>query len=196
MFRVFVLASTLIAAVPVQAMNLTSSDFTDGAAIPQAHIHPRCGGQNISPQLSWNGAPKETESYVITMIDLDVTPAKWSHWILVGIPASVLSLASGADTIPLPQAQPSSGAIAAPAATMPDNALGVVSNFGDTFYDGPCPPAGSGTHHYQLTVWALPAPTFSIDPDEKATDLMLELFRGSLDHASITGFVAAPAKAP
>ena len=115
------------------AMSLTSTDVRSGAVIPAAHIYPRCGGQNISPALSWSGAPSGTKSFVLTMIDVDVKPDGWSHWVVVNLPATVKSL-------PLR------------ATSLPGGAKAIVSNFGDAAYAGPCPPKGTGVHHYEFTI--------------------------------------------
>jgi Raf kinase inhibitor-like YbhB/YbcL family protein len=154
------------------AMTLTSTDIVSGDPVPSAHIYPRCGGRNISPQLSWSGAPSATKSLVLTMIDLDVKPSQWSHWIVVDLPASVESISQGAESLP-------------------GHARAVVSNFGDSAYDGPCPPKGTGVHHYQFTIWALPTTTISIAADEKATNVTAFLSQRALDRASLTALVQA-----
>src|SRR5258708_38340417 len=118
------LVLALLTTTAVAAMSLTSADIRSGGAIPIAHIYPRCGGGNISPALSWSGAPAATKSFVVTMIDVDVKPDEWSHWIVVGLPASVMSL---------PRA----------ATSLPGGARAVLSNFGDAAYAGPCPPKGT-----------------------------------------------------
>jgi len=156
------------------AMSLTSTDITAGSPIPTIHIYPRCGGQNISPQLAWSGAPRTAKSLVLTMIDVDVKPSQWSHWIVVDLPANVTSLPQGAKTLP-------------------GSAKALVSNFGDAAYAGPCPPKGTGVHHYQFTIWALPTAAISLAPDEKATVVTDQLSRQALDHATLTGLVHAPA---
>ncbi|HSY08116.1 MAG TPA: YbhB/YbcL family Raf kinase inhibitor-like protein [Steroidobacteraceae bacterium] len=158
------------AAPAMAAMTLTSTDIQPGATIPQAQIYPRCGGQNISPQLSWSGAPAATRSFVLTMIDVSVQPSQWSHWIAVDLPARVTSLARGLRALP--------GA-----------AKALPSNFGDASYDGPCPPNGSGRHEYRLTIWALSTPTISLAADMNATDLNTALAKSALAHASLTGFL-------
>src|SRR6476660_9415961 len=99
------------------AMELTSGDIAPGAQIAAAQIYPRCGGQNVSPALAWSGAPAGTKSLVLTMIDMDVKPAYWSHWIVVDLPLSMTRLARGL-------------------AHLPAGAKAIVSNFGDAFYDG------------------------------------------------------------
>jgi len=160
-----------VSAIPAMAsMTLTSKDIAPDAPIATAQIYPRCGGDNISPELTWGGAPAGTKNFALTMIDVSVKPSDWSHWIVVGLTAEVTSLARGAKTLP-------SGATA------------VASNFGNAMYDGPCPPTGSGVHEYQLTIWALPTATLSIAPNMKATDLRASLDKIALDHATLTGFV-------
>ena len=59
----------LIAAMP--AMQLHSSDFSDGGTIPRWAMAPGCGGQNRSPALAWNAAAKETKSFALIVVDPD-----------------------------------------------------------------------------------------------------------------------------
>jgi Raf kinase inhibitor-like YbhB/YbcL family protein len=151
-------------------MTISSADFDNGGAIPVDAIYPRCGGKNIAPDLSWSAAPASAKSFVLTMIDEDVKPDQWSHWIVVDLPPTVRGLARGA-------------------ATLPGGARAVTSNFGDASYDGPCPPKDSGTHHYKFTIWALPDGSPAIAPDAKATDVTKQLTQMAVDHASITGTV-------
>ena len=156
---------------PAAAMELRSADLASGAEIGAAQIYPRCGGSNVSPQLSWSGAPVATKSYVLTMIDVDVKPSRWSHWIVADLPPATTSLARGASVFPL-------------------GSRIAQSNFGDPYYDGPCPPAGSGVHHYQIAIWAMPHATTTIAPDAKATDLLAMLAHEALTSATLTGWVA------
>jgi Raf kinase inhibitor-like YbhB/YbcL family protein len=160
----------LLTAPAMAAMTLTSSDIQSGAEIPPAQIYPRCGGENISPQLSWSGAPAGTKSLVLTMIDISVKPSQWSHWIVVDLPADATSLARGTKTLP-------------------GNAKAIPSNFGDAHYDGPCPPTGTGVHEYQLTIWALPISTISFAADAPAADVSSRLSKIAVGQASLTGFV-------
>jgi Raf kinase inhibitor-like YbhB/YbcL family protein len=163
----------MVSAPALSAMTLTSADIASGDPIPSAHIYPRCGGRNISPQLSWSGAPSATKSFVLTMIDVDVKPSQWSHWIVVGIPPKALSLPRGAQSLP-------------------GGATAVASNFGDAAYAGPCPPKGTGVHHYEFTIWALPTTTISLASDEKASAVTAILAQRALARASLTALVQAP----
>jgi len=169
----FALMLALLGGPACAAMTLTSTDFGSGDPLPTAHIYTRCGGGNVSPQLSWSGAPGATQSLVLTMIDVDVKPAQWSHWIVIDLPASANSLSRGS-------------------ASLPGRARAVVSNFGDAAYAGPCPPKGTGTHHYEFTIWALPTATISLSADEHATRITTLLSQRALARASLTAVVQAP----
>ena len=158
----------VLAAPAIAGMTLSSDDLQPGATISPAQIYPRCGGQNVSPQLSWSGVPAGTRSLAITMIDISVEPSQWSHWVLMNLPPDITSLARGTKVLP--------GA-----------AKAIKSNFGEASYDGPCPPEGSGVHQYQITIWALSSSEVSIASDMKATDLKEMLAKVALDRASLTG---------
>jgi Raf kinase inhibitor-like YbhB/YbcL family protein len=116
---------------------VTSTSFADGAEIPAKYT----GGQGVSPQLSWSGAPAGAVSYVLIMHDVDVAIPAGSlnnditHWVVWGIPATTTSIPEGG---PVP-----SGA-------------NQYSLRGPQ-YMGPAPPAGHPYHHYIFEVYALNA---------------------------------------
>jgi len=58
-----VIAFMLLTISSAAALELKSTDVKDGAPIPQIHFYPRCGGQNLSPALSWSGVPKNARSF-------------------------------------------------------------------------------------------------------------------------------------
>ena len=156
-----------IAGSPCLAMQITSADLKDGGPMPLANYYPRCGGQNVSPALAWSGAPSGAKSLALTVIDLDPRPHEFAHWVVVGLPPSTAGLPRGVRALP-------------------GGARAIAGNFGDAAYDGPCPPAGSGVHHYQITIWALPGPPPPITPDGPADALAATLARAALAHASLT----------
>lgn len=172
MIRMSAVAAALcsLLCAPAAALELHSGDIAPGAKIATAQIYPRCGGQNISPALAWSGVPAGAKSLVLTMIDTDVKPAQWSHWILVDLPPATTMLSRGATSLPA-------------------GARAVTSNFGDAFYDGPCPPNGTGVHHYRFTIWAMPAAKTEIAGDAKASDVAGMLAKSALASASLIGFV-------
>jgi Raf kinase inhibitor-like YbhB/YbcL family protein len=161
----------LVLASPSAAMQISSTDIADGSTIGPAQIYPRCGGANISPALSWSGAPKQTDSFIVTMIDEDVKPALWSHWIVVDLPPTATGLARGAKA-------------------MPAGARQITTNFGDAAYGGPCPPRGTGLHHYRVTVWAMKESAIPVAADANAARLQSQLIKDALDSASLTGVLS------
>jgi Raf kinase inhibitor-like YbhB/YbcL family protein len=157
----------VICTTSASAMELTSPDIHEGSPIAKEQVYTRCGGQNVSPALSWIGVPDATRSFAVTAIDLSVKPNGWSHWIVVGLPVGTHALGKGA--------------------TLPAGAHAVMTDFGDAAYAGPCPPAGSGVHRYQFTVWALRTPAPEFPAHATANDITVILDRISLGKASITG---------
>ena len=133
----------------VPSVTVTSTDVTDGQALPLAQmsaIFGVPGGQDLSPQLSWSGAPAETKSYTVTMYDPDVPSGSgfW-HWALADIPVSVTGLPTGAgdgtgEHLP-------TGAFQF-AAALPNDAR--LARF-----IGAAPPPGDGRHRYVIVVQAI-----------------------------------------
>lgn len=116
-------------------MKVTSSAFGPRGAIPAKHTGE---GVDVSPQLSWSGAPEGTEGYAVICHDPDaplVSPNGnygFVHWVAYNIPAFVTRLDEGAS----------------------GHAEG-SNDFGNTGYNGPMPPEGHGVHHYYFWVLAL-----------------------------------------
>ncbi len=146
------------------AMDVSSPEVAQGARLAQAQVKSDCGGQNISPALSWQGAPPGTKSFVVTMYDPDAQGGWW-HWIVYDIPAGAAGLAEG---------------------SLPAGAKAGKNDFGDTGYGGACPPPGSGPHHYEITVWALGTPTLPVGGAEGQT-IGPYLSAHALAHATLTG---------
>src|SRR5262249_36776114 len=112
-----------------------------------------CVGQNISPDLSWTGTPAGTKSFVLTIFDTDApTGSGWWHWVVVNIPASTKSIASGA-----------SGA-----KTLPSGALETRTDFGTPGYGGPCPPANDSPHRYLISLYAMKVEKLDVTADTSA----------------------------
>ena len=122
----------------------------------------QCDGENYSPTLAWTGAPAETGSFAVTLVDPD--GGNWVHWVQFNIPAEVTSLPE----------------------TIAGPAVGVKGNNGfySLGYGGPCPPGG--THHYVFTLYALDT---ALELDEGATlNAVLAAMEGHiLAEAQLTG---------
>ena len=112
---------------------LTSTAFEDGAEIPRRHT---CDGEDVSPELSWSGAPEGTAAFALVMHDPDAPRGDFVHWVVVDFTGS----ATGA----LPEGVGSS----------PDAPRQGVNDFGRVGYGGPCPPSGP-PHRYVFELYAL-----------------------------------------
>jgi hypothetical protein len=124
---------------------VTSTDVTDGEPLPPAQmsgIFQVPGGKDLSPQLSWPGAPAETKSYTVTMYDPDAPSGSgfW-HWALADIPASVTGLPAGAG-------DGTGEHLRTGAFHLPNDAR--LARF-----IGAGPPPGDGRHRYVIVVQAL-----------------------------------------
>jgi Raf kinase inhibitor-like YbhB/YbcL family protein len=138
------LAIVAAGAMATGTFSLSSPVFHNGGTIGATYEYRGmgCNGANVSPALRWTGAPAATKSFALTVWDPDApVHGGWWHWVLVDIPASATSLASGAGSTN-------------PNATPAGSVEGKTS-FGKPGYGGPCPPVGSGAHHYIFTLYAL-----------------------------------------
>ncbi|MEB4209904.1 YbhB/YbcL family Raf kinase inhibitor-like protein [Mycobacterium sp. 94-17] len=109
-------------------LTIGSTAFADGASIP---VQYTCEGADIAPPLAWS-APLGA---ALVVDDPDAVHGLYVHWVVIGIAPGSGSTAEG---------QTPAGA-----AVLPNSA-------GQTGYQGPCPPAGTGTHHYRFTLYQLP----------------------------------------
>jgi hypothetical protein len=117
---------------------LTSSAFGANQPIPKKYSSE---ANDVSPPLTWQGAPPGTQSYALLCDDPDAPIGTFTHWVLYGLPANATSLPEGV------------------AKTDTVLALGGakqgMNDFGRIGWGGPCPPRGHGVHHYHFTLYAL-----------------------------------------
>src|ERR1700676_533166 len=73
-----------------QSMTLTSSDITEGGTIVNEQVLKGfgCNGRNVSPALTWSGAPSGTKSCAVTIYDPDApTGSVLWHWVAFNLPS-------------------------------------------------------------------------------------------------------------
>ncbi|MEU8795752.1 YbhB/YbcL family Raf kinase inhibitor-like protein [Streptomyces sp. NPDC048643] len=135
------------------SFTVTSTTVTDGAAWPPEQCSSGLpGGKDISPQLSWSGAPDGTRSYAVTVYDPDApTGSGFWHWAVADIPATVTELSEGAgdDT----------------GSQLPKGAYQLPNDARVPHYIGAAPPAGHGQHRYFIVVHALDIPATGVPAD-------------------------------
>jgi hypothetical protein len=80
----------------IQAIALTTTGWTDGAAIPEKYTQ---AGHDVSPPLAWSNAPEPTASFVLIVHDIDAPIAPGTddtlQWLLWNIPGATHALAEG-----------------------------------------------------------------------------------------------------
>jgi Raf kinase inhibitor-like YbhB/YbcL family protein len=114
------------------SLSITSPAFADGSAIPTRFS---CHGDNIAPPLAWS-APAGAAGLALVVDDPDAPGGSYVHWIVVDIAPGPGRTTDG---------------------QVPDNGRSLNNSSGNGGYFGPCPPAGSGTHHYRFTLYQLAA---------------------------------------
>ena len=91
-----------VGAAAAADFHLTSTDFKANGELANKFVYQGfgCHGDNVSPALSWSGAPTGTKSYALLVHDPDAPTggAGWWHWIVYNIPATAQAIAQGAGT--------------------------------------------------------------------------------------------------
>ena len=144
--KIFTLLTTLLITTVSYAgsFQLKSNDITQDKFMPKAQEFQGfgCNGSNLSPQLSWTGAPKGTVAFAILLHDPDApTGSGWWHWQVINIPNNISSLKTGAGD--------------AAKNLLPKGSIMIENDYGFKGFGGACPPEGHGVHHYNFTIYAL-----------------------------------------
>ncbi|WP_432562024.1 YbhB/YbcL family Raf kinase inhibitor-like protein [Kineococcus sp. SYSU DK003] len=129
----------------VPSFALHSADVTSGEQMDVRHADG-----NVSPQLSWDGFPEGTKSFLVNCFDPDApTPAGFWHWTLVDVPLSVTSLERGAE--------------------VPDGAYALKNDGGSPDFAGAAPPPGDRPHRYVFAVHALDVESLGVPAEATPT---------------------------
>jgi Raf kinase inhibitor-like YbhB/YbcL family protein len=151
------------------SFKLQSSAFNNNQRLDVKYCYNGVtGGQNISLPFSWVQPPEDTQSFALIIYDPD--GGNWIHWAVFNIPASSNAIAENAS-----------------GSSMPSGSVELDNEFGTSGYGGPEPPAGSGTHRYIATLYALNTSTVNINGFKNYTGLKAVLQGKIIDTASITG---------
>jgi Raf kinase inhibitor-like YbhB/YbcL family protein len=159
-------SETLLEQGTVPALQLESSAFSPGQAIPQRYT---CDGEDISPSLSWSEPLSDTQSLAILCEDPDAPGGTWNHWVFFNVLPTTRSLPEG---VP------------------PDQVVEGVGVQGSNSwqrvgYGGPCPPSGS-VHRYVFKVYALDT-TLDLGVGADAKDVKKAMAGHVLAEGQLTG---------
>lgn len=158
----------------VADFTLTSTSVSDGEILrPEQMSGYVPGGRDISPQLSWSGAPAGTRSYAVTVYDPDApTGSGFWHWAVADIPATVTQLPEGAGD------DAGSG--------LPEGAIQLPNDARLARFLGAAPPAGHGPHRYFIVVHALDVDRIGIPATSTPAYLGFTMFGHTLGRAVLT----------
>lgn len=152
---------------------LRSPSIEAGEMMPEDFVFSGMGciGKNLSPALEWEGAPEGTKSFALTVFDPDApNEGGWRHWTVVNIPGQVHELKEGASNHH----------------ALPKEAIEIENDFGETTYDGPCPPKGDKPHRYVFTIYALKSERLNVDEDTDRVTFETSLQNNTLGKATFT----------
>ncbi|CAI1605445.1 YbhB/YbcL family Raf kinase inhibitor-like protein [Serratia grimesii] len=153
---------------------LSSPAFQDGGTLAQKYAgatpgNASCTGDNISPPLSWANPPADTKSFALLLSDPEGKAGLGvSHLVAYGIPATTNGFAEGD-------------------LTQGKGFVGGKNSPGTAVYHGPCPPAGSGFHHYTFVLIATDLPPHALGPGLTREQLLEKLKGHAKGGAGIIG---------
>ena len=149
-----------VAAEGAPSFPLSSAAFQSGTTIATRFT---CDGPDVSPPMSWSGAPK-TDRLIVVVNDTSASGGLFVHWI-ADLPAGSVRLAEG---------------------RLPPGSVQGTNSFGHRRYEGPCPPHGDPAHQYTFTVYAVrypPVPGPTVAPADAFKQIVLR----SVGRGRITG---------
>ncbi|HUO34052.1 MAG TPA: YbhB/YbcL family Raf kinase inhibitor-like protein [Candidatus Acidoferrum sp.] len=124
-------------------IHVKTTTFSEGT-IPRKDACREQGGEDVSPELSWDALPAGTKSIALIVRDVDAPLGTlrgyFTHWTLYDLPPGERELPEG-----VPQDE-----------QLESGARQGRNDFGRIGYGGPCPP-GHLPHHYVFSVYALDA---------------------------------------
>jgi len=144
-------------------IQVTSTAFTDGQRIPEKYTGD---GLDVSPPLSWSGAPEGTKEFALICDDPNApTPEPWVHWVIYKIPGNATGL---------PEGLPRKARLKPPEKILQGANSWSTPGKPSVGYRGPAPPPGHGTHHYHFTLYALDASPV-LEPGMAKKQLLAEI---------------------
>lgn len=162
-------SSTPVTPQVVTAFTLTSPAVVNGLLLNAYKCEPKVSGVEKSIPMAWANPPANTNAYAITMIhypnanDSSIISSYMELW---GIDKSVTGIGYGL-------------ANNGPWYMGPNKDLNVIS------YTSPCS-AGTGTHRYTITIYALSATPASL-PKQNSMSVTYSVLKNSLSTVTILG---------
>jgi len=150
-FSYVILVADISHAEEKMTFTLKSNAFTNGGEIPTKYT---CEGEDIAPDLQWQGVPENAKNLVLIVDDPDAPDPDapkmtWVHWVLYNMPPDTTELPEGTSSQDLPSGTGEG-----------------LNDWKRTGYGGPCPPIGR--HRYFHKLYALDAVLKTMNTPTKA----------------------------
>jgi Raf kinase inhibitor-like YbhB/YbcL family protein len=162
-----------IASVRVEPYSEAALVLITDAIDANGRLDRRYAGEedDISPPLSWEGAPAETASFALLVEDPDApTERPVVHWMMWDIPAGTSGLPEAVEKTALPAAVP--------------GAVQGLNSHGRPGWMGMAPPEGHGPHRYHFQLFALGK---MLDmPPETTLDELVNALKGNTLALTVT----------
>ncbi|WP_280248599.1 YbhB/YbcL family Raf kinase inhibitor-like protein [Nocardia abscessus] len=140
---------------------MRSTAFNNGDPIPVVYT---CNGRNEPPPLTWT-APPQAAGLALIVDDPDAPSGLFTHWVVSNISPTTTSTDEG---------------------QTPAGGLVSLNSANRAEYFGPCPPAGTGVHHYRFIVYALSRPV-RVDTDTPPDEARSAIVDASLGDGQLVG---------
>lgn len=144
-------------------MQLTSPVFVNQATLPQKYT---CQGEGIRPPLEISEAPDETKSFVLIVDDPDAIGGLFTHWIVWSIPPETIHIEEN---------------------STPVGAVEGMNSGGKIGWFPPCPPKGTGQHHYRFQLLALDTDDLAFGKGTSREDLENAIKEHEIGRAELVG---------
>ncbi|MEX2007125.1 MAG: YbhB/YbcL family Raf kinase inhibitor-like protein [Candidatus Saccharimonadales bacterium] len=146
----------------LNSFRLLSPVFKDGSNIP---VQYTCKGQNINPPLNIFNVPQTAQSLALMMHDPDAISGDFTHWLMWNIAPEIETIAVN---------------------SVPEGVIEGLNTSGKAGYMGPCPPAGTGIHHYIFELYALRSP-LNLSAQTTRKELEVALKDRGISSCKLTG---------
>lgn len=165
-----IVSASILLSINCYALTLTSQSIENDTLMKSDFICSTQHGGNQSPQLSWKDVPKNTQSFLLVAHDPDAKPNDYVHWLVYIDNATTSQL------------------VVNQKATTKDDFVFALNDNHTNNYLGPCPPKGTGVHHYNFVLYALNTRISKA----LATKMSLHDFENQMqghviEHAKLTG---------
>lgn len=150
-------------------MTVQSAAFSPGSPIPKRHAAAP-EGDNVSPALSWTGAPQGTREIVVFVNDPIPHGKDFVHWVVYGIPGNATGLPEG-----IAADDPHAGGY-----------VHGTNDYGHLGWGGPLPKEGDPPHRFWFWVYALDAP-LGLAPGASKADVVSAMGRHILANGKTWG---------